>query len=388
MSGFVSRSITRRQFTAASFGPFLAALQRQTGAPPGSADARLIGRVPFVNPAGAAPLERRLESGLDGRLFTDLSTLDRDNPITPSGRFFLRTAASPRLPQDSWKVDLAGLADRPQSFTAAQLAASAVPSGTHLIECAGNANVAAFGLISAAEWDGAPLASLIDRAAPQREASHLLVSGFDDDVAPTRTSVPGASWIFSREQLERAKAFLAVRMNGAALAADHGAPVRLVVPGWYGCCCIKWVNRIELVTGDRPATSQMQEYAARTHQKGAPARARDYEPAVIDTAAMPIRIEKWQRDGRVVYRVVGILWGGAKPTDALQIRFRSGAPWETVDDCPLPASTTNWTLWSHWWRPASAGRYDIVLKIGDPSIRTRRLDLYFYVRSVDIEEVS
>jgi hypothetical protein len=199
--------------------------------------------------------------------------------------------------------------------------------------------------------------------------------------------VPGASWIFSRDDLVRAKAFLAVRMNGGPLPADHGGPVRLVVPGWYGCCCIKWVDRIELVDRNQPITSQMREYAARTHQNALPERARDYEPAVIDAAAMPVRVEKWMRDGRIVYRLVGILWGGAKPTNALSIRFKSGSPWTPVDECPLPPSTTSWTIWSHWWRPDAPGRYDIVLKVADPTIRTRRLDLFFYTRAVTIPDV-
>src|SRR5438034_9585635 len=80
-------------------------------------------------------------------------------------------------------------------------------------------------------------------------------------------SIPGASWAFSPEQLEKAGAFLATELNGQPLPKDHGAPVRLVVPGWYGCTSIKWVNEITLVREEVEATSQMLEYAARTLQK-------------------------------------------------------------------------------------------------------------------------
>jgi hypothetical protein len=58
-----------------------------------------------------------------------------------------------------------------------------------------------------------------------------------------------------------------------------------------------------------------------------------------------------------------------------------------VDDCPMPASSTNWTLWSHLWRPDAPGRYAIVLRVNDPAIRTRRLDIFFYTREVTIEDV-
>jgi DMSO/TMAO reductase YedYZ molybdopterin-dependent catalytic subunit len=102
---------------------------------------------------------------------------------------------------------------------------------------------------------------------PLPGASRVLVAGFDDHSQPSQASVAGASWIFTFEQLTRAGAFLATHMNGAPLALDHGAPVRLFVPGWYGCACIKWVNEIRLVGENEPATSQMQEFAARPTRK-------------------------------------------------------------------------------------------------------------------------
>jgi hypothetical protein len=251
--------------------------------------------------------------------------------------------------------------------------------------------------MSTADWDGVPLARVLERVRPTAPIHRILVSGVDDQASIAGTSVPGASWVFARADLDRA--LLATRMNGAPLPPDHGAPVRLVVPGWYGCACIKWVNRVELVPDDSGATTQMREFAARTHQPfdsreiatslraGRPLLAREFEPAVIDTAAMPVRVEKWAADGRVFYRVVGIIWGGSKPTNALSIRFKSGEPWVRVEHCPLPSSTHAWHLWTHTWRPPSPGRYQIVLKVDDPSIRTRRLDIFFYVREVDIDEV-
>jgi hypothetical protein len=116
------------------------------------------------------------------------------------------------------------------------------------------------------------------------------------------------------------------------------------------------------------------------------ALARDFVPATIDTAAMPVRVEKWSEGGRVFYRIAGIIWGGSRPTNALSIRFRSGQPWVKVDDCPLPPSTLTWSPWTHTWRPEAPGRYQIVLRIDDSAIRTRRLDLYFYVREIEIDE--
>jgi len=347
--------------------------------------------VPLGNPGGlpTPPFGVLLGAGLDARLFTDLSQLSATAPaslVTPSERFFVRTAVPSTLPgTDGWAIRVGGLVHTPVDLGRPALEALAGQSGRYLIECSGNSDQSTYGLMSAAEWEGVPLGAVLDRVRPAAGSYRVLVSGVDDDGSRPITSVPGASWIFSRDDLQRA--LLAVRMNGAPLPRDHGFPVRLVVPGWYGCSCIKWVDRIDLVPDEAPATTQMREFAARTHQTPGAEIARDFTPAVIDTAAMPVRMEKWLIDGRLAYRLTGIVWGGAKPTNALSIRFRSGQPWVKVDDCPLPASPLTWSPWTHTWRPEAPGRYQIVLRVDDPSIRTRRLDVFFYVREVQIDEV-
>ena len=359
----------------AALGPIFA---RQAGLPGG----RLLGTLPLGGQGAqpAPPFGRVLGSGLDARLFTDLSTLTRDALVTPTERFFIRTTYSPKVSRASWTIEVGGLVRTARAVAIDSLSDLVRPMGTHVIECAGNTNPTNFGLISAAQWDGIPLMALLDRVTPQSRGVRIAVSGVDDLTQHSQTSVPGASWIFSRDDLEHASAFLTTRMNGAPLPRDHGSPVRLVVPGWYGCACIKWVNQIDVVADDAAATSQMIEFARRTHQDGQPKLAREFTPAVIDTAAMPVRVEKWMVAGRVIYRLVGVLWGGPKPGNANQ-------PWTAVDDCPMPVSPTNWTLWSHLWRPEAPGRYEIVLRVNDPAVRTRRLDLFFYTRQVTVDEV-
>jgi len=384
------RPVDRRDFLRVTTGSLWAlgsSFSRAAGQD-ALAGSRLVGTVPFItSQAGRPQLDTITGAGLDGRLFTDLESLRPDALITPTERFFVRTTASSPL-QSSIALDIAGLVGRPQILRVGQLQPMSSPAGTHLLECSGNIDTAAFGLMSAATWEGVPLAALFERADAARSAPFVLVAGVDDSTIPTRTSVPGASWIFSRDDLARSRAFLALRMNGAPLQPNHGAPLRLVVPGWYGCACIKWVNRVEVIGDAAEATSQMLEYASRTHQRGQPRLARDYRPATIETAAVPVRVEHWVRsDGRSAYRIAGIIWGGTRPTNALVIRFKNSENWVRVTDCPIPASTTTWSMWSHWWMPDVPGRYDIVLKIDDPSVPTRRLDLFYYARSVNIDEV-
>jgi DMSO/TMAO reductase YedYZ molybdopterin-dependent catalytic subunit len=384
--------LSRRRFLAASgglaaslFAPLARPIDTQSPLPGG----RLVRTLTFGHAAesGGPPLNQRLGAGLDSRLFTDLSALAPGAMVTRNEYFFIRTACPIEVDAiRPWTIALGGGVRRSRTFRVDALERLIRPVGTHLLECAGNTNRNNYGLMSVARWDGIPLGALLDRVQSSSRASRVLVSGVDDERHPSRTSTPGASWIFSRDDLERAHAFLATHMNGAPLPRHHGAPVRLVVPGWYGCACIKWVNRIDLVGDGAEATSQMREFATRTHQPEDATLAREFSPAVIDVAAVPIRIEQWTVDGRPLYRIIGIVWGGSTPARTLQIRFRTGGPWMDVSGYRPPDSTAMWGLWSHQWRPTEPGRYDIVLRTNDPAIRTRRLDLFFYVRSVDISE--
>ncbi|MFN8061219.1 MAG: molybdopterin-dependent oxidoreductase [Vicinamibacterales bacterium] len=346
-----------------------------------------VGTRPLTGAGGFdQPLDVIQGAGLDGRLVTDLSTLTPDTLVTPNARFFVRTRFPEGGPPPSpWTIRVGGLVERNVELRPEELARDARSFGPLHMECAGNANPASFGLMSAARWGGVPLLDVVARARPSTTGTRVMVEGFDTHAqAPTRSSA-GASWIFDWNDVRQTGAFLAFSMNGEPLPRDHGAPARLIVPGWYGAANIKWVTDVRIVDDDAPATTQMREYAARTHQRGVPTLARDYEPAVVDAAAFPVRVEHWRVGERALYRVVGIVWGGSTPVRHLSIRFNRQEPFRPVTLCPPPGSTESWSLWTHVWTPTSLGRHQIVLRVDDADTRTRRLDIFFYVRDVWIE---
>jgi len=226
--------LSRRDFLAAALvAP--AALRQATS----SGAARYVGAVPLAAPgATSPPFGRLLGDGLDARMFTDLSQLvdpqssvnQQLSPVTPTDRFFVRTAASSALPAlESWTIHLAGLVQSPRDVRLRELEPHAAPPLRALLECSGNADPLNYGLLSTADWEGIPVTAVLDRMQPSAPSTRVLVSGIDDASRQWRTSVAGASWIFSRDDLSRA--LLVTRMNGAALPRDHGAPLRLLVPG-------------------------------------------------------------------------------------------------------------------------------------------------------------
>ncbi len=361
-----------------------AILKRLT--PDAVAEGQQIGQVPFIN-EGSPEMDAATGAELEGRLYTDLSNLSVDSFVIPTGKFYLRTRASELLPElGSWKIRLTGMAKTPIALLPAALKTKARSMGVHLMECAGNPRVAHFGMIGVAQWTGVSLMEVLHESGALPNTKQILVSGFDRYASKSTTSVPGASWIFTPDQLKAAGAFLATEMNDAPLTRDHGAPVRLVVPGWYGCTCIKWVDQISIVSDSAEATSQMQEYAGRTRQKGIPHLAKDFAAASIDFAAMPVRVEKWTVGDKLQYRVVGISWGGTRPAAKLKIRFNPEEEFVPVSRYEAGDSRT-WSLWEHVWLPKQPGTYNIRLSTDDAGVAARRMEAGYYVRAVEINEV-
>ena len=296
-------------------------------------------------------------------LWRDPQTVSPQELAIPTDEFYIRTRVSKLLPEPkSWRVRVDGLVEKLRNRTIEEFGIATKPMGLHLMECAGNGPLVHFGMISVASWGGVPLTDFLEGSGAKPYASRVLITGFDQYAAKSMSSVPGASWVFPTGELRAARAFLATEMNEKPLTA------------------------VTFVDDTAKATSQMQEYAARTHQNSLPMLARDFQPATIDPAAMPIRVEKWVVEQKIKYRVVGIAWGGAAPVKTLMIRFNPEEDYVPLDNF-AQSKNDPWTLWTHAWSPKEPGTYSIRLAAKDPSVRTRRLDSGYYVRSVEISEV-
>jgi len=349
-----------------------------------SQDGTYLRDIPFTG-EGNKPLNKPYGEGLQGRLSTDLSKLTEERLITPNHNFFIRTRYPDKIDEgEPWKIRLGGNIARPINLDLSDLNPMVENLGVHLMECSGNSAYRNFGLISAAEWEGVPIAKLFDYWRLQPKNSLIKFSGFDQYSSNPGGSIPGASWIFTWKQLLESRAFLATKMNGVILPKDHGFPVRLLVPGWYGCCCIKWINEISILDKDAKSTRHMREFASRTHQIGVPESALQFKPAKMGFAAMPVRIEQWIDETGYFYNIIGIQWGEGQPHKSLKISFNNNK----IDLIKTYiASNSAWSLWLYKWRPEYEGRHQVGVLLESEKTNTIRLDMGYYNRAIDIRDI-
>lgn len=380
--------IRRRRFLIDSLrlgGAFLVAGRKGWSAPP--AGPVPAGAYDFVG-EGDPPLERLIGSGPDARRFSDLSRIRLDGTAPADSPFFVRTGPPRGLPaRADWSINILGLGSTTPGLRLPEIEAASRPRGFSVLECSGNDPGGRFGLLGGAHWEGALLGDLF-RALRRRggvagSPAWVRVTGWDEGPLSPGDR-PEASWIFSEKDLLAAKAFLATGINGAALPSENGGPVRLMIPGWYGCACIKWVRSMEWLDGDPPATPFMREYAGRTHQDGIPATAGAFRPAIMQWGALPIRVERHVKAGRAGYRVIGLAWGGDKTETPLQIRIGSG-DWQDVIVRAPRRTHAGWSVWTYRWEPAAAGEYPIRLRVPGAKRGSLRSDGDWYLRICRID---
>ena len=174
--------------------------------------------------------------------------------LTPVSTFFVRSNGPvPEIDPDSWRLEVGGLVDRPLSLSLADLKASPTVTETVFLECAGNSRTrfepSAEGTpwvndaVSNATWTGTPLRGVLEAAGIQAGAVDVVAQGADFDEMKRGLPLANAlDW----------NALLVWEMNGEPLTVPHGAPVRLIVPGWGGIASTKWLTSLTVI--DHPFT--------------------------------------------------------------------------------------------------------------------------------------
>lgn len=245
----------------------------------------------------------------------------------------------------------------------------ALPSKTvrATLECAGNGR-ARFkprypsmpwtqGGVSTADWTGVALRAVLKDVRAQEVVFIGADRGFDSGVEhPFGRSLP-------MEEAMRDDVLLAWAMNGQPLAPQHGAPLRLVVPGWFGMASVKWLERIELL--DHPFDGYQQvtgyRYKKREGDDGVPVR-----HMKVKSLIAPPGVPDWYTGRRLVDagRVIiqGRAWSGAGVA-VKRVEFAVDGQWREAD-LEAPSERFAWQRWRCAW-DANPGEHELACRATD-----------------------
>lgn len=304
--------------------------------------------------------------------------------VTPAGLHYVLVHYDiPAVPRGGeWPLTVRGLVRQELTVGLAELRAR--PATTHRVtmECAGNGRarleprpVSQPWLVEAvgtADWTGVPLRELLAEAGVPAGAAEVVFTGADHGVErgveqDYRRSLPLA-------EAMRPEVLLAYAMNGAPLPPQHGYPLRLVVPGWYGMAQVKWLR--EITVTDTPFTGFQQAVAYRIRQSaGDPGEpvARMAPRALLVPPGFPdfMSRRRFLRPGPVT--VEGRAWSGRAPVGRVELSTDGGRSWTEAALAPPGGHPWAWRGWRAPWT-ATVGRHLLTVRATDADGNSQPLE--------------
>jgi sulfite oxidase len=292
--------------------------------------------------------------------------------ITPNDLFFVRSHyISTRVNPDAWTLSIDGAVSRPMHLTLADLLKLPKVEATCVLQCAGNGRALFIptmpgvqwrqGAVGNARWGGVRVKDVLDRAGLMGSARHLYT--FGSDVPPRQ--VPPFHRSLEIEKVMQ-DGIIAYEMNGEPLAHEHGAPARLIVPGWAGDHWMKWLRRIS--PSAAPQTGFYMDtayrYPSRPGNPGHRLKPSDMQP--ITDLVVKSTITTAPRSARVGSTVTlrGFAFSGAPDIARVDITEDDGHTWRLAELDPQHDSYA-WRLWSYRWTPALAGVHRLTVRATD-----------------------
>jgi sulfane dehydrogenase subunit SoxC len=331
-----------------------------------------------------------VEAGLEGAEITleelELAARNHGLPlealrydVTPVGLHYLLIHFDiPALDERDWRLAIGGRVERPLELTLADVQARPSRTVAVTLECAGNGRALLepraisqpwlLEAVGTAEWTGTPLRPLLEEAGLQAGSVEVVFTGADrgiqGDVEHTYArSLPLAEAL-------RDEVLLAWAVNGQPLPPQHGFPLRLVVPGWYGMTHVKWLRSIEVLDEPFAGWQQSVSYHLRQseEEQGRPVtrilpRALMVPPGIPDFLTRDRLVDRGPRI------LVGRAWSGWGPIERVEVSVDAGGTWaEATLDAPL--QEFGWRGWSYRW-DAQPGEYELRCRATDATGRTQ-----------------
>jgi DMSO/TMAO reductase YedYZ molybdopterin-dependent catalytic subunit len=288
-----------------------------------------------------------------------------DSWLTPTDRFFtVAHYGVPAVDAQAWRLEVGGLVARQLTLTLGDLQARPRQEVDFTLECSGNHGFPFFtGGIGTARWAGTPLAPLLQEAGVLDRGREVVFWGADAGEEEIRgITVPQH---FARSlALEDAldpNLLLCYEMNGAPLPPDHGAPLRLIAPGWYGIANVKWLQRVEVRDARFMGRFMARDYVT-LREEPREGGAEWVESSVGRARLKSVPAKVTRAAGR--YRIVGAAWGA--PVARVEVQL-DGGPWvpATLDRTPGEEADFAWRIWSLDWGAPAPGEHTITSRAID-----------------------
>ena len=289
--------------------------------------------------------------------------------LTPTPHFYVRNHFSiPDVQCSTWSLRIEGLVTRERRFTLDDLKQLPRVTLPVTMECAGNnrsdldpptpGNQFQSGAVSTAYWAGVRLSDVLKTAGINPRAREVLFEGLDTGKPePSKPEMPYRRSLPLDVALHP-DTLLAYEMNGLELPKEHGYPLRLIVPGWYGMASVKWLNRMTVIDSDYSGYFQGHKYVIENDAG---------EAVPLTTIGIKSLIGS-PTDGEAVrvgeVCVTGMAWSGDKRIARVDFSSDGGTTWE-VAEMVGPSERYAWQKWHYSWTPDEPGDYTLMSRAVD-----------------------
>jgi DMSO/TMAO reductase YedYZ molybdopterin-dependent catalytic subunit len=293
--------------------------------------------------------------------------------ITPVGLHYLLIHFDiPAVDEQAWQLRIDGRVTRPLTLTLADLKARPARTLAVTLECAGNGRALLsprpvsqpwlLEAVGTAEWTGTPLAPILEEVGLEPEGVEVVFTGLDRGIQGDvehlyERSLPVAEAL-------RDEVLLAYAVNGEPLPPQHGFPLRLVVPGWYGMTHVKWLESITVV--DEPFRGWQQDVAYHLRDSeddpGRPVT-RILPRSLMIPPGIPDFLTRTRYLDRGPCVLSGRAWSGWAAVERVEMSVDGGATW---GDASLGDATSDfaWRGWSYDWH-AEPGEHELCCRATD-----------------------
>lgn len=295
-------------------------------------------------------------------------------PVTPLGMHYVLVHYDvPFVDERDWRLRVDGDVTTPLELAIADLRAMPAVTRSVTLECAGNGRALLeprpasvpwlLEAVGTGRWTGALLSAVLDAAGLGADAVELVFTGADRGVEA------GAEQPYQRSMTiadaTTTEAVLAYELNGMPLPLQHGFPLRLLVPGWYGMASVKWLASIIAATEPFVGYQNTQAYRLRRD----PDETGDaLSRMMVRSLMVPPGIPEFFTRARIVssgeHTLLGRAWSGHGPISTVDVSVDGGRSWLDAEVDQPTLGPTAWQEWRAHWR-AEPGEYELCCRASD-----------------------